>query len=79
MENDMITHSRTLIPKEGKNLLVMIDDINLPLKDKYGIQSFGQIIRQWFDHGGWYNTNPVHFKQIEKVCYYANVSVKETT
>lgn len=66
-------------PPNDKHLLVLIDDINLPKKDKFGIQSCSEIIRQWFDHGGWYNVTPVHFKQIKQLCLFATLSVKDPT
>jgi dynein heavy chain len=36
----------------------------MPFKDEYGIQSANELLRQWFDFGGWYDHKTLDFKQI---------------
>ena len=42
-------------PPLGRKLLVMIDDLHMPAPDVYGCQPAIEFVRQWFDHGGWYD------------------------
>lgn len=41
-------------PVVGKKLIVMIDDINMPIKEKYGAQPPIELLRQIIDQGGQY-------------------------
>jgi dynein heavy chain, axonemal len=51
-------------PPGAKSMVYFIDDMNMPLVDKYDTQSAIEILRQYVDYGGWYDKVKIVLKDI---------------
>ena len=52
-------------PAMGKKCIIFIDDLNLPQSDESGTIPPVELLRQWVDHGYWYDK-----KDRTKVCSF---------
>nr|AML30858.1 axonemal inner arm dynein heavy chain 2 [Marsilea vestita] len=54
-------------PPFGTKCVILVDDLNMPALEVYGAQPPIEILRQWMDHGGWYDRTDNTFRQIVDV------------
>jgi dynein heavy chain len=58
-------------PPHGIRCVFLVDDLNMPLKETYGAQPPIELLRQWMDHGGWFDTKANVFKQLQDIQFVA--------
>jgi hypothetical protein len=58
---------KTYGPPYGINYVFYIDDLMMPKTDEYGVKSANELLRQWFDYGGWYDHIQPERRRIEGI------------
>ena len=61
-------------PPQGRRYAVLVDDLNMPQREKYGAQPPIELLRQWMDHEGWYERKPPFtFRKIVNVQFVGSM------
>ncbi|XP_062252615.1 dynein axonemal heavy chain 1 [Platichthys flesus] len=59
-------------PPIGRHSIFFIDDLNMPMLETYGAQPPIELLRQYIDHGGWYDRKQIgtfkHLVDINFAC-----------
>ncbi|XP_022090728.1 dynein heavy chain 6, axonemal-like isoform X2 [Acanthaster planci] len=68
IEHKLIKKGRdTMVGPRGKKVLVFVDDLNLPAPEAYGAQPPLELLRQFLEFGGFYDTKKLVWKNIMDV------------
>lgn len=59
----------TLAPGANKTCFMLIEDLNMPLKERFGAQPPIEILRQNFDYGGWYDRKENDFLYLKNTTF----------
>ncbi len=58
-------------PPAGTKFVIMVDDFNMPAREKYFAQPPIELLRQWMDHSGWYDRKTLQFREIIDLVFVA--------
>lgn len=62
-------------PPVGRYFIFFIDDLNMPMLEKYGAQPPIELLRQWMDHHGWYDRKQIGMTQVLCPVLWAKVGL----
>jgi dynein heavy chain len=58
-------------PRPGKRCVIFVDELNMPAVEVYGAQPPIELLRQYMDHGGWYDRKELTFRTMEDIQFVA--------
>jgi dynein heavy chain len=60
-------------PPAGKQFVIYVDDLNMPKRETYFAQPPIEVLRQWFDQGGWYDRSTLSFRQLIDLTFVSSM------
>ena len=63
-----------LAPMLGRHLIVIAEDIHMASQDEQGVHPTLELLRQWFDYGGWFDMKFSDFRKLENLFYIACIT-----
>ncbi|KAG6455707.1 hypothetical protein O3G_MSEX009350 [Manduca sexta] len=56
-------------PSMGKKCVLFVDDLSMPQKEQWGAQPPLELLRQWIDHGHWYDLKEMVRQEVVDVLF----------
>lgn len=65
-------------PAFGKVNIIYINDISMAARDRFGDRPGLELLRQWFQYGGWYDAKTLAFRRVEDIVFCASCNQAQT-
>ena len=75
IESNFEKRNNRLYPPSNKKALCFVDDLNLPKKDSFNNQTTNEMVRQFFELEGWYDTEKLGFTNIKHMLMIASIGI----